>query len=325
MSLSIDIKKIYKYCLYFCSLILLTQLFTLNVLAGEDYSMLTNGYQYALVLGKIVKKENNSLLFIVTQSLKGTKTERAIKINLDKPHHFNYFDNLKVNDFLLASIDKGGLSENNYEVNTGLYKVTSLDYKNLKVLPSSGDNTLVSNMLLGWFVNSSKNIDGLNIIKKLSDTHSIILSSLINKNRMDKSNLAIATIEKVNLDGKEKSLVINIKKIISGKAIKKSKINVILKNFSGAFYKPQNKDSILLNMLKIDENNYKITSDDCLLKTSSTNYKDLKIVNSFFDKEKEYIKALEWFLHSNGKENDFYFPDGKLAVKRADNSFLIIN
>ena len=206
----------------------------------------------------------------------------------------------------------------NYNVKQGYGIVISLDYKTLKIIPQDA-----SNATLGWFINSGqKKYDGKNIFKNLSEYHGFLLWNFLHTDLQKhlKASLVLGTITNIKKVKKSLELTLNLKSVLKGNKIAKKELKVFVDYFSGACYEPKIKDNVLISVQERD-GKYIFEGDEHLFKLSSLELKNLKIKDSCFKAETPYVKALEWYLHSNLKENDFYFPDGKLAVKKADNTF----
>jgi hypothetical protein len=211
-------------------------------------------------------------------------------------------------------------------VKWGIYKVDSLDYKKTKIIEPNYN--LADNFSLSWFINSgSKKYDGIHIYNNLQEYNSRILWYTINSSLYKNNSLILGKLEGFNIENK--LIYLDVKKVFYGSAKQDSIVKVKLEYLDfmdSLFYRPKKDDFLLLHVDDTDPKNkvYTVPREEHLFQVSSLDYKDLKIINSNFNKQKEYIKALEWYIHSDGKEKDFYLPDGKLFLKDSNGSFIQI-
>lgn len=308
--------------------IIISQVISFSSFAGDQYYNFLIGNQHSVVIGKVIKKDGENITLNVEKNLSGEETDKDIVVDLTSDYVNSDHVNIKENDFVVISIDKPSLFNSTFKVKWGIYKVDSLDYKKTKIIEPNYN--LADNFSLSWFINSrTKNYDGINIINNLQEYNCRILWYTINSSNYKNNSLVLGKIEGFNIANKDKVLYFDVKKVFYGNVKQDSLIKVKL-DYMGfmdsLFYRPKKDDFLLIHVDDTDPKNkiYTVPREEHLFQVSSTDYKTLKVINSTFNKQKEYIKALEWYIHSDGKEKDFYLPDGKLFVKKEDNSFLEI-
>jgi hypothetical protein len=306
--------------------IIISQVISFSSFAGDQYYNFLSGSQKAVVIGKITKKNGSNIFINVEKTISGEETPKKIKIDLKSDSINSDHVSLKENDFIVASVDRSNSIKNFYTVKWGIYKVDSLDYKKTKIIEPNYN--LADNFSLSWFINSgAKKYDGIHIYKNLEEYNSRVLWYTINQSLYKNNSLILGKIEGFNIYNK--ILYLDVKKVFYGSAKQDSIVKVNLDYFDfmqSLFYRPKKDDFLLLNVDDTDPKNkvYTLPREEHLFQVSSLDYKSLKVINSKFNKQKEYIKALEWYIHSDGKEKDFYLPDGKLFLKDSNGSFIQI-
>lgn len=122
-----------------------------TVVHGADsLYLLMHGKQSALIIAKVTKHEKGKFLVKVEKAISGTMKSKCIEINAN--FKYVYTDKpLKINDYCILSVRKYNKI---YKVAFGAYKVTSSDYKTLKVDTEGIVYGLPELAALQWYINS---------------------------------------------------------------------------------------------------------------------------------------------------------------------------
>jgi hypothetical protein len=125
---------------------------SISVYGADLLYRLTHGDQDALVLGTVTEAEEEWITVDVERTLDGKEVDKHIKIYANKdrktePKFYWYVP--QKGDFIVASIDK---KSPGYEVKWGVFKVSSLDHKTLKI--EKGLNNKSDNAIFQHYINN---------------------------------------------------------------------------------------------------------------------------------------------------------------------------
>lgn len=110
---------------------------------------LTHDDHYTLVLGQVLKKEKNILRVKVAHVVSGQDTDASIKVII-REHDLESVGQILEGDKIILSLDK---SNSLYSIKWGIFTVSSLDYKTLKIIaPSTPSGDIAA---FQWYINSN--------------------------------------------------------------------------------------------------------------------------------------------------------------------------
>lgn len=118
-----------------------------NAMAADLLWRITHNDQDSLVLGEVEKVDNNLIDVKVEHVISGEKTDSEIRVEV-RDVFLEQINGLQVGDKILLSLDKEIL---NYSVEWGIFKVSTLDYKDLKILSPTNSDTPA----LEFYINSN--------------------------------------------------------------------------------------------------------------------------------------------------------------------------
>lgn len=128
-------------------LILILGISSTNAIAADLLWRITHNDQDSLVLGEVKKVDNNMVDVKVEHVISGEKTDSEIRVDVND-YFVERINGLQEGDKILLSLDKEIL---NYSVEWGIFKVSTLDYKDLKILSPTNSDTPA----LEFYINSN--------------------------------------------------------------------------------------------------------------------------------------------------------------------------
>lgn len=137
------------YVFFICVFILLLAV-NCPALAADLLWRLTHGDQDSLVIGEVKKVAGEIIELKVAHVISGRPTKGLINVEVKEEDLQRIGQEIKDGDKLVLSLNlKGG----RYSIKWGIYKVSSLDYKSLKILaPNQWPGDMAA---LQWYINSN--------------------------------------------------------------------------------------------------------------------------------------------------------------------------
>lgn len=118
--------------------------------AADMLWRITHGDQDSLVLGKVEKTGKNTLEVSVAKEISGKPTKPLIEVEVNKSDLAWLGQEINQGDKLILSLVQNG---GRYAIKWGIYKVSSLDYKTLKIVaPNKWPGDMAA---LQWYINSN--------------------------------------------------------------------------------------------------------------------------------------------------------------------------
>lgn len=111
-------------------LILILVISSTNAIAADLLWRITHNDQDSLVLGEVKKVDNNMVDVKVEHVISGEKIDSEIRVDVND-YFVERINGLQEGDKILLSLNKEVF---NYSVKWGIFKVSSLDYRDLQIL-----------------------------------------------------------------------------------------------------------------------------------------------------------------------------------------------
>lgn len=118
-------------------------------LAADILWRLTHGDQYSLAIGEVEKSGDNFLDVKVAHIISGSIINQQINVELKEVDLQMLGQSINQGDKVIMSLEKEGA---NYSIKWGIYKVSSLDWKTLKIIaPTKPAGDMAA---FQWYINS---------------------------------------------------------------------------------------------------------------------------------------------------------------------------